>query len=166
MKRYLLLLAIPLFCSMASAQDERTDLSHIKEVLVQIDSALVQTIPQEAFDNARETWNTFKALCIQDKFEKALDYYEGERADGYPRTADFLIYLKHSTYRYYFYSEVLYPLLFEYRESEEALDRIISILELEMAMEEASMDMSDNGYIPEVYPYVVRDLRKAKALRR
>jgi hypothetical protein len=48
----------------------------------------------------------------------------------------------------------------EYKGEDEALDDYISNLQLEKALEDASIDMqADNtGYVPEVYPYVIRDL--------
>ena len=116
---------------------------------------------QKTYDDARVTWAEFKRLCDADKYKEALAFYEDEDADsGKKNAGDFLVFLKHSTQRYLFFSQVLRPLMQEYKGDEVALDEYISLLQLEKAMEDFSIEMQadGNGYIPEVYPYVVRDL--------
>ena len=118
-------------------------------------------IQQQAYDEARITWAEFKRLIDSDLYEKALDFYEGEKASSRGKNSgDFLIYLKHSTHRYVFFSEVLRPLMQEYRGVDYAREEYTNLLQLEKALEDASIQMqADNtGYIPEVYPRVVRDL--------
>lgn len=123
-------------------------------------------IQQRTYDEARITWAEFKRLIDVGKYEEALDFYEGENASSRGKNSgDFLVYLKHSTHCYVFYSEVLRPLMQEYRENTYALEESISILQLEKALEDASIQMqADNtGYVPEVYPRVVMDLGIALA---
>ena len=114
---------------------------------------------QLAYDAARKTWAEFKRLCDAGKYKKALDYYLAERR-GKKNEADFIVYLKHSTPRYYFFSEVLRPLLLEYKDKRDAHERYIELLKFEKAMEDVSIEMQaeGNGYVPEVYPHVVADL--------
>ena len=117
------------------------------------------TVRQAAYDQARITWVQFKQLIDADKYEKALDFYLSEDENG-KKAGDFLVFLKHSSQRYAFFSQVLRSLEFEYKGVNEALENYVSNLRLEKAMEDASIDLSadTNGYVPEVYPYVVRDL--------
>lgn len=116
-------------------------------------------VRQEAYNQARITWVQFKQLIDADKYEKALDFYLSEDENG-KKAGDFLVFLKHSSQRYAFFSQVLRSLEFEYKGVNEALENYVSNLRLEKAMEDASIDLSanTNGYVPEVYPYVVRDL--------
>lgn len=121
----------------------------------------VPTIQQNAYDEARVTWAEFKRLIDADKYEEALEFYLGEGDDYIKKNSgDFLVFLKHSTQRYVFFSDVLRRLMQEYKGDDEALDDYINNLQLEKALEDASIDMqADNtGYVPEVYPYVIRDL--------
>ena len=123
-------------------------------------------VTQVAYNQARKTWVEFKRLVDSDKYEEALDYYFADSAGGDGKNAgDFLVFLKHSTYRYTFDSEVLLPMMREYRGDTFAVDQYIDILHLEKAMEDASIAMNqrDEPYIPEVYPYVVKDLGFALA---
>ena len=121
----------------------------------------VPAIQQQAYDEARVTWAEFKRLIDADKYEEALNFYEGEGASSRGKNSgDFLVYLKHSTQRYVFFSDVLRRLMQEYKGDDYALEEYISLLQLEKALEDASIEMqADNtGYVPEVYPYVIRDL--------
>ena len=122
-------------------------------------------VQQKAYDEARVTWAEFKRLIDADKYKEAL-VYEGEKASSRGKNSgDFLVYLKQTTHRYVFFSEVLRPMMQEYREQDYALKELINLLKLEKALEDASIQMqADNtGYIPEVYPHVVRDLGLALA---
>lgn len=118
-------------------------------------------IEQEAYDDARVTWAEFKRLCDADKYKDALDFYFSEGDDYIKKNAgDFLVFLKHSTQRYVFFSQVLLPLMREYRGDTFAIDHFIDVMELEKAMEDASIAMSadTDGYVPEVYPLVIQEL--------
>lgn len=118
-------------------------------------------IQQQAYDEARVTWAEFKRLIDADKYKEALDFYEGEGASSRGKNAgDFLVFLKHSTQRYVFFSDVLRRLMQEYKGKDESLKEYINLLQLEKALEDASIEMQADytGYVPEVYPYVVRDL--------
>ena len=123
-------------------------------------------IQQQAYDEARVTWAEFKRLIDADEYEKALDFYLGEGASSRGKNSgDFLIFLKHSTHRYVFFTEVLQPLMQEYRGDDYAREEFINLLQLEKALEDASIQMQADytGYVPEVYPRVVRDLGIALA---
>lgn len=123
-------------------------------------------IKQETYDSARLTWAEFKRLIDADEYQKALDYYFADSSNGDGKNAgDFLVFLKHSTFRYRFDSEVLLPLMRELKGDNFAVDHYIDILHLEKAMEDASIELNqrDEPYIPEVYPYVVQDLGFALA---
>ena len=121
----------------------------------------VPAIQQQAYDEARVTWAEFKRLVGADKYEEALEFYLSEGDDYIKKNSgDFLVFLKHSTQRYVFFSEVLMPLMREYKGDEYALNEYIGLLQLEKALEDATIDMQADitGYVPEVYPYVIRDL--------
>lgn len=121
----------------------------------------IPAIRQSAYDEARVTWTEFKRLIDADKYEEALEFYLGEGDDYIKKNSgDFLVFLKHSTQRYVFFSDVLRRLMQEYKGDDEALNDYINNLQLEKALEDASIEMqADNtGYVPEVYPYVIRDL--------
>ena len=126
----------------------------------------VPAIQQQAYDEARVTWAEFKRLIDADEYEEALNIYLGEGKDYIKKNSgDFLVYLKHSTQRYVFFSQVLLPLIQEYKGEEAAQEDFINNLQLEKALEDMSIELqADNtGYIPEVYPKVVRDLGIALA---
>ena len=126
----------------------------------------VPAIQQQAYDEARLTWAEFKRLIDADKYEEALNFYLGEGKDYIKKNSgDFLVYLQHSTQRYVFFSQVLRPLMQEYKGEDAAREDYISNLQLEKALEDMSIELqADNtGYIPEVYPNVVRDLGIALA---
>ena len=117
------------------------------------------SVRQVAYNQARVTWTHFKQLIDADEYEKALDFYLSEDENG-KKAGDFLLFLKHSSQRYPFLSQVLRPLMFEYKGADYALEAYVNALRLEKAMEDASIDLSaeTNRYVPEVYPFVVRDL--------
>ena len=126
----------------------------------------VPAIQQQAYDEARVTWAEFKCLIDADKYEEALNLYLGEDKDYIKKNSgDFLVYLKHSTQRYVFFSQVLLPLMQEYKGEDAAREDFINNLHLEKAMEDVSIQLQaeNTGYVPEVYPNVVRDLGIALA---
>ena len=121
-------------------------------------------VQQQAYDEARVTWAEFKRLCDADEYEKALEVYLGEGDDYVKKNSgDFLVFLKHSTQRFVFFSQVLLPIMREYKGDTFAFNEYIDLLQLEKAMEDVSIAMSaeNNGYVPEVYPYVVQELGSA-----
>ena len=135
----------------------------VKEVVAQIDSAITDSPGWEPADStykqARKTWTTFKQLIDADKYERALDFYMAEDSTG-QNAGDFLVYLRHSSQRYAFYTDVLRPLMQEYKGANYALEDYVNNLKLEKAMEDTAIALSanTNGYVPEVYPCVVWDL--------
>ena len=115
---------------------------------------------------AEETWTKFKQLCENDEYEKALDFYLETDADSQKKHfGDFFIFLKHTTNQYIFASDVLKPLLFEYCDEEVAYEEYIMLLEFEKAMGDAMISINEdgNGYVPETFAYVIRDLGYALA---
>ena len=113
---------------------------------------------QAAYNQARITWAEFRRLVEADAYEKALDFYLSEDEKG-KKAGDFLLFLKHSSQRYAFFSQVLRPLTIEYKGEKYGLEDYVNNLRLEKAMEDASIELSaDARYVPEAYPYVIRDL--------
>lgn len=117
------------------------------------------SVRQEAYNQARITWAEFKRLVDADDYKQALDFYRSEDKEG-KKAGDFLLFLKHSSQRYAFFSQVLRPLMLEYMGEKYALEDYVNNLRLEKAMEDASIELSanTNGYVPDAYPYVIRDL--------
>lgn len=118
-------------------------------------------IDQKAYDEARSTWKQFKSLCDADRYADALDFYLADDASSRKNNSgDFLVFLKHSTQRFTFFSQVLYPMMLEYKGEDYAINEYIDLLHLEKALEDMSIAMGNdsNGYVPEVYPQVVREL--------
>ena len=121
----------------------------------------VPAIQQKGYDDARVTWATFKKLCDEDKYAEALDFYLGDKPNDEGKNAgDFLVFFKHSTQRYTFLSQILLPLMREYRGDEFALKHYIDDLKFEKVMEDFTIAMREGkfGYVPEVYPAMVMDL--------
>ncbi len=119
-------------------------------------------IKQQTYDDARATWAEFKRLCDADKYKEALDFYYGDSSYDSERknVGDLLIYLKHSTHRFEFYTKVMKPLLLEYKDDDFVLEEYIKMLQLEKAMEDLTISMGDgdSGYVPEVYPHLLAAL--------
>ena len=122
------------------------------------------SISQDAYDESKTTWSTFKRLCDADKYQEALDFYFGEDPKTQKKNAgDFLVFMKHSTHRFVFYTEVLKPLLQEFKGNDSALKEYIELLQFEKVMEDFTIALSEerNGYIPETYPHVLVELGSA-----
>lgn len=121
-------------------------------------------VQQRAYDEARLTWAAFKRLCDGQRYGEALDFYLG-KGDDYVRknAGDILVFLKHSSCRFMFYSRVLLPLMKEYRGEAFANGEYIKVLELEKVMEDGTVAMAagGTGYVPRAYPYVLRELGEA-----
>lgn len=119
-----------------------------------------------AHEQAKLTWTEFKGLCDSEKYEEAFNLYNAYNSElKQPNSGDFLLYLKHSQYRYMFFSEVLHPMLIEFKGEPDATEEYIEILQLEKAMEDLTKKKNDDGsyYVPEVYPVVLMDLGLALA---
>ena len=114
-------------------------------------------------DKARASWNKFKSLCDSDKYGEALDFYLGDNADGEKTAGDFLVFLGTSTHRFTFFSLVLMPMMIEYKGYDFALEKYIDTLQMEKEMEDLTIAMHSetNGYVPDVYPFVIEDLGTA-----
>lgn len=107
---------------------------------------------------AEQRWDKFIGLCRSYSYGKALDCYLED-------FADFFVYLKISDDRYEFLSSILLPLMKECRGEEFARKRYIEDLSFEKSNEEFIIAINEGreGYVPEVYPDVVRDLGHALA---
>lgn len=107
---------------------------------------------------AEQRWDKFIGLCRSYSYGKALDCYLED-------FADFFVYLKISDDRYEFLSSILLPLMRECRGEEFARKRYIKDLSFEKSNEEFIIAINEGreGYVPEVYPDVVRSLGNALA---
>lgn len=108
---------------------------------------------------AEQRWDKFIGLCRSYSYGKALDCY-------LENFADFFVYLRFSADRYEFLSSILLPLMRECRGEEFARKRYIKDLSFEKSNEEFMIAINEEdgvGYVPEVYPDVVRDLGQALA---
>lgn len=107
---------------------------------------------------AEQRWDKFIGLCRSYSYGKALDCYLED-------FADFFVYLKISDDRYEFLSSILLPLMRECRGEEFARKRYIEDLSFEKSNEEFIIAINEGreGYVPEVYPDVVRSLGNALA---
>ena len=172
-----------LFISLVACAQKKTipeSLLGVKDVVERIDSALIivpKWDPQDsiaensfnmtsedmhrAYAQANKTWVQFKSLCEQEEYQEALTFYYAYNDElKQPNSGDFLLHLRHSTYRYLFFSEVLRPLLHEYWGEPSATEEYVKVLQLEKAMEDLSKRKYDDGtqYVPEVYPEMIMDL--------
>lgn len=114
---------------------------------------------KEVRDVAERRWDKFIGLCRSYSYGKALDCY-------LENFADFFVYLRFSADRYEFLSSILLPLMRECRGEEFARKRYIEDLSFEKGNEEFMIALNEGngeGYVPEVYPDVVRDLGHALA---
>ena len=108
---------------------------------------------------AEQRWDKFIGLCRSYSYGKALDCYLED-------FADFFVYLKISDDRYEFLSSILLPLMRECRGEEFARKRYIEDLSFEKSNEEFMIAINEEdgeGYVPKVYPDVVRDFGHALA---
>ena len=110
---------------------------------------------QETFDSAAVTWNTFVKLCQEDKFKEAYDLYN---EDGKP--GDFMVCLKHSTNLYFFYRDVLGPMMYEFEPKDSADVKYLNLLKLEHYLGEYMMQTGagDTDYIPASFPDLTIEL--------
>lgn len=114
---------------------------------------------KEVRDVAELRWDKFIGLCRSYSYGKALDCY-------LENFADFFVYLRFSADRYEFLSSILLPLMRECRGEEFARKRYIEDLSFEKSNEEFMIAINEEdgeGYVPEVYPDVVRSLGNALA---
>lgn len=121
-------------------------------------------IDQEVFDKARITWNKFKHFIDEDQYEEALDFYLGDEDKMVEnKIVDFIIFLKHSTLRFEFFSQVLRPMMIEYRGWDFATEEYISYLHFEKVICDVIITIltEPTGYFPEVYPNVITELGSA-----
>ena len=95
----------------------------VKDIVARLDSAVTamhgldprdsSAILQQTYDEARITWNEFKRHCDEDNYEEALTVYLGDGNDNKKNAGDFLVFLKHSSQRFVFFSQVLLPMMKE-----------------------------------------------------
>ena len=113
---------------------------------------------KESRNIAERRWDKFIGLCQSHSYGEALDCYLED-------FADFFLYLRVSDDRYEFLSSILLPLMRECRGEEFARKRYIEDLAFEKTTEEFIIAINEDreGYVPEAYPDVVRDLCHALA---
>lgn len=111
---------------------------------------------KETRDSASATWRFFLEQCQRDDLEAAYDIYKDN-------SADFIIYLSHSTPRFAFITGVVRPLMDAYEHTDSIQTKYLDLLALEYYLEGASIRFSDqdNVYIPEVHPFVIIEYGKA-----
>lgn len=107
----------------------------------------------ESTQKAYETWQEFTDFCRNGKYKEAYEFHSTSFNDVY-----ILIYLRHSSNRYDFFSRVMKPLLLNYDRN--GLAKYIGILEIEMEMQEDSITYEDEEvtYLPETYPALLMEL--------
>lgn len=111
-------------------------------------------ISKSAIDSANIAWTTFANLCKYKKYRKAYDYFTDKHNQG-----NLLVAMPHSTPRFRMISEVICPLMFEYKDRDTALEEYLDLVRLEYYMEQSTILLNqDQGYIPEVYPNVIAEL--------
>ena len=119
-----------------------------------------ETKEQEGYDDAHLVWDKFCNLCVKGKFKKAYEYYKDNNY------GEFMVYLKVSSYRYAFLTNILWPFMQEYESPSDALSEYVSLLKLEYSMEQMSMMMNsgEDYYTPEHYPALIMELGNALAM--
>lgn len=107
-----------------------------------------------ATDSAALAWTHFRDLCYDGQFKDAYNFYSADDNSG-----NFIIYLKHSTYRYIFYDQVIGPMIYEFEPKETADDVYLGLLSLEYSLESLTMHyaVGDTEYIPETFPTIAVD---------
>ena len=110
---------------------------------------------QESFDSAAVTWGTFVRLCREDKLKEAYDLYDEDGKRG-----DFMVCLKHSTNRYYFYTYVLKPMMYEFEPKDSADVKYLNLMKVEYYLGEDMMQnmVGNNDYIPDTFPDLTFEL--------
>ena len=110
---------------------------------------------QESFDSAAVTWSTFVQLCEKDKFKKAYDFYNEDGKHG-----DFMVCMKHSTNLYYFYRDVIGPMMYEFEPKDSADVKYLNLLKLEHYLGECMMqyEAGSSDCIPATFPDLTVEL--------
>lgn len=114
----------------------------------------------EFIGSSKETWGRFVSLCSKDKFREAYDFIN----DG-ERFGDLLARLNHSTPRYFFFRDVMSPMMFEFENGDSAQVKYKNLLGLEVMREQTMMRASDTGYVPKVFPLVADELARMLAFK-
>lgn len=125
-------------------------LNHIREIIA--DAFPGNTI----MDSSKVIWDSFILQCNENKYEEAYNNYRKHRGD-------FKVHLTHSTPRYIFISNVLYPLMQKYENPDSLEIKYLDELELEYYMQVSSIQLAseDNPYIPEVHHLTIIDYGRA-----
>lgn len=117
----------------------------------ELDSLGLGAPSQEAYDIAKNTWTQFETFCFKRDYKGAYGLFNEEEKPG-----DFLVYLKHSSARYKFDTDVLRPIIYEYEQEDVADSLYIKILETEYWLENGTMRLGA-GNIPDPYPVLVTE---------
>ena len=81
------------------------------------------------------------AFIDEEKYVDALELYNLNKGD-------IMIYLETTTNNYEFHRDIVKPLLYKTMKTEDARDEYINILELDLAMTELVISLSDGNNIP------------------
>lgn len=155
-------------CACGQKQAVPESLVDVKKTVFQLDSIAGAMHWQEQLESSDDSirlvheawrsWAEFKRLVDADEYEKAIDFHNDNKTY-------FQVLLPNSSLRYEFISEVLTPMLLEYKDFNYAANEIIDLLKFEKTLEELSITKGKNdpNCIPEVYTYVINDLGAALA---
>lgn len=114
-----------------------------KDALLSYSAKLLANAPM---DSASIIWNTFSTFCKNGKMPEALDFY---------RTGDnslkIVTALYHSTLRFTFDTEVLWPIMVTCSENDPR-EEFLDVLLMEKALQDMSLvGGADDVYVPETY---------------
>lgn len=119
---------------------------------------------EQSIQEAGRAWEQFKRLCLDGKYEQALDFYLATDEDSVKSNAgDLLMHLRDSKQRYVLMTRVIAPMMRTFRGDSLAIVQLIEDLSLEKLFEDYTMEINED-YVPEVYPAVVRGLGMAMTM--
>lgn len=135
-------------------------LASIDEVVEWVHSSSGDAVPSGVSDNsahvvydsAAVVWNTMKEYLVNNRFKDAYDLYKNNRGN-------IIVHLAHSSARFPFLSEIVWPLLSEFEDIDSAMVSYRDDLAFEYWMQVASIQFSTEGnsYMPEVHPETIKE---------
>lgn len=136
--------------------------------LRQIDSSARANIKANGTDDmvqdCEKSWSTFYNLCMDKKFNDALDFLFSPYKNGDIADQCLTFLLPYSDIRYAFLVSVIRPMMNELRDESFASEHYIELLRADKDMEDTLIKIDyeyneDHGArVPSVYPIVVMDL--------
>lgn len=134
-------------------------LASIEEVVEWVHSSQDYAVPagvsdssaRATYDSAAVVWNTMKEYLVNNRFKDAYDLYKNDRGN-------IIIHLAHSSARFPFLTEIVWPLLKKFEDVDTAMASYRDALALEYYMQVASIQFSTEGnsYMPEVHPETIK----------